>query len=184
MYMNWHVNSISLKAWTRLNLLRALKFRVRNHWKIIHLIHSNIAWIYWFCMGQLLIRIKGTVRSNHTRSSKNCLRFNQTLQHWKTLCWLGCESLESRRNKHNLVLFYKILLGLAPAYFSDLLPLLVQETASFNHRNSGNIQNYRPRPNLFLNSYFPSKYLNGMIFQMAQKMHLLWPHSNIYSTEI
>ena len=36
------------------------------------------------------------------------------------------------------------------------MPPLVQDTTSYNLRNSDNIQNYRARSNLFLNSFFPS----------------------------
>ena len=35
-------------------------------------------------------------------------------------------------------------------------PPLVQETTTYNLRNSDNVQNYRARFNLFLNSFFPS----------------------------
>ena len=69
---------------------------------------------------------------------------------------LGWETLQSRRNKHKLVLLYKILHGLAPDYLSELVPPLVQETTTYNLRNSDNVQNYRAHSNLFLNSFFPS----------------------------
>ena len=36
------------------------------------------------------------------------------------------------------------------------MPPLVQDTTSYNLRSSDNIQNYRVRSNLFLNSFFPS----------------------------
>ena len=38
---------------------------------------------------------------------------------------LGWESLQTRRNKHKLTTFYKIMHGLAPTYLSDLIPLLL-----------------------------------------------------------
>ena len=45
---------------------------------------------------------------------------------------LGWESLQSRRNKHKLIIFYKIMHGLAPDYLRDVLPPLVHETTSYN----------------------------------------------------
>ena len=69
---------------------------------------------------------------------------------------LGWESLQSRRNKHKLVIFYKILHGLTPDYLFDIVPPTVRETARYNLRNSEHIQNYRASTNLFLDSFFPS----------------------------
>ena len=61
-----------------------------------------------------------------------------------------------RRNKHKLVIFYKILHGLTPDYLFDIVPPTVRETARYNLRNSEHIQNYRASTNLFLHSFFPS----------------------------
>ena len=69
---------------------------------------------------------------------------------------LGWESLQSRRNKHKLVVLYKILHGSAPNYLADLIPPTVQETTRYSLRNSDHIQNYRTNTNLLLDSYFPS----------------------------
>ena len=69
---------------------------------------------------------------------------------------LGWESLQSRRNKHKLVVLYNILHGSAPNYLADLIPPTVQETTRYSLRNSDHIQNYRTNTNLFLDSYFPS----------------------------
>ena len=69
---------------------------------------------------------------------------------------LGWESLKKRRNKHKLVIFYKILHGIAPSYLLDIVPPLIQDSTTYNFRNAGNIQNYRVHTNLFSNSFFPS----------------------------
>ena len=69
---------------------------------------------------------------------------------------LGWESLKKRRNKHKLVIFYKIIHGIALTYLSDIVPPLIQDTTTYNLRNAGNIQNYRVHTNLFSNSFFPS----------------------------
>lgn len=69
---------------------------------------------------------------------------------------LGWDSLQSRRNKHKLVVFYKILHGNTPNYLLDLVPPTVQETSRYSLRNSDHIQNFRTNTNLFLDSFFPS----------------------------
>ena len=53
------------------------------------------------------------------------------------------------------ILLYNYLHDLAPNYLSELVPLLVKETATYNLQNSDNIQNYRAHSNPFLNSFFP-----------------------------
>ena len=65
---------------------------------------------------------------------------------------LGRETLQERRSKHKLVIFYKILNGLTPEYLSDLMPPLVSD----NLLNSDNVQSIRARTNIFFNSFFPS----------------------------
>ena len=69
---------------------------------------------------------------------------------------VGWDSLQSRRNKHKLVIFYKILNDLTPNYLSDCLPPLVHETITYNLRNSNDIQTLHANTNLFYNSFFPS----------------------------
>ena len=69
---------------------------------------------------------------------------------------LGWESLQKRRNKHKLVIFYKILHGIAQTYLTDIVPPLIQDTTTYNLWNAGNIQNYRVHTNLFSNSFFSS----------------------------
>ena len=69
---------------------------------------------------------------------------------------LGWNSLQSRRNKLKLTIFYKIMNGLKPTYFSDLLPPLVHETTSYNLRHSNHIQTVHANEKLFFNSFSPS----------------------------
>ena len=78
------------------------------------------------------------------------------MQYPKLLAELGWETLQERRSKHKLVIFYKIINGLTPSYLSDLIPPLVSDTNPYNLRNSDNIQPFRTRTNIFFNSFFPS----------------------------
>ena len=74
----------------------------------------------------------------------------------KLLSDLGWESLQNRRNKHKLIIFYKITNGLAPNYLLDLVPPIIQETSNYNLRNADEIQTLHARTNLYYNSFFPS----------------------------
>ena len=66
------------------------------------------------------------------------------------------ESLQERRNKHKLIILYKIINGLTPQYLQDTLPQLVQETTRYDLRNFNDIRNPGANINLFFNSFLPS----------------------------
>ena len=70
----------------------------------------------------------------------------------KLLAELGWETLQERRTKHKLVIFYKIVNGLTPDYLSDLVPSLVGDSNPYSLRNANDIQSIRARTN----SFFPS----------------------------
>ena len=74
----------------------------------------------------------------------------------KLLSELGWETLQERRAKHKLIIFYKIINGLTPDYLSDLLPPIVQDNVTYNLRNANNMRSLRARTNLYFNSFFPS----------------------------
>ena len=69
---------------------------------------------------------------------------------------LGWESLQARRTKHKLIIFYKIINGLTPEYLQSLIPPMVQNTTSYNLRNSSDLRNIQARTNIFYNSFLPS----------------------------
>ena len=74
----------------------------------------------------------------------------------KLLSELGLDTLQSKRDKHKLVIFYKIMNGLTPDYLRDLVLPLVQEASNYNLRNSDHIQTFHANTNLFYNSFLPS----------------------------
>ena len=49
---------------------------------------------------------------------------------------LGWESLSSRRRKHKLVMFYKMINGLCPDNLAEMVPERVSHISSYNLRNS------------------------------------------------
>ena len=69
---------------------------------------------------------------------------------------LGWESLQARREKHKLIIFYKMVNGLTPEYLQSLIPPIVQNTTTYNLRNSSDLRNVHARTNLFYNSFIPS----------------------------
>ena len=153
-----HVKNISEKAWTRLNLLRALKFRVsRTSLEKMYMAfvrplleYSDAVW------DNCSLETKKQLDAIHVEAARIITGATKLCSIEKLFFDLGWESLQSRRNKHKLVIFYKILHGLTPDYLFDIVPPTVRETARYNLRNSEHIQNYRASTNLFLDSFFPS----------------------------
>jgi hypothetical protein len=64
------------------------------------------------------------------------LRCNSSRQ--KLYHELGWETLENRRNNHKLILFYKILNGLTPAYLYELVQPYLPRQSGYNLRNENN----------------------------------------------
>ena len=62
---------------------------------------------------------------------------------------LGRETLQARRAKHTLVILYKIINGLAPEYLQTLVTPIVQNTTSYNLRNSNDLRNVPAHTILF-----------------------------------
>ena len=68
----------------------------------------------------------------------------------------GWESLTSRREKHKLVLFYKMINSLAPEYLSSPVPPTVGNISQYNLRNETNLQTIPARSQQYYNSFLPS----------------------------
>ena len=66
---------------------------------------------------------------------------------------IGWETLETRRRKHKLVLFYKMFYNLSPLYPSSLVPPLVQNSSRHSLRNSNNVQTVVSNTNEYFHSF-------------------------------
>ena len=151
-----HVVNISEKASIGLNLMKALKFRVSR---------KSLEKIY-FAYIRPLLEYSDVVWDNCSTATKkqlDAIHFDaaRIISGATKLCSidklfseLGWESLQTRRDKHKFIIFYKILHGSAPNYLADLVPPLVQNISSYNLRNSDHIQNFPANTNLFRNSLF------------------------------
>ncbi len=64
------------------------------------------------------------------------------------------ESLDSRRRKHKLILFYKMKNNMTPVYLTNLIPDQTQHR--YRLRNDNDIPLIHARTNLYQNSFLPS----------------------------
>jgi hypothetical protein len=72
---------------------------------------------------------------------------------------LGWEPLEARRDKHKLILFYKIVNGIAPQYMYDLIIPFLRTDHRYSLRSSGN--NYCLPLCRTTSYYYLTYYMNG-----------------------
>ena len=68
----------------------------------------------------------------------------------------GWETLETRRKKHILTLFYKIYNNISPTYLSSLVPPLVQNASNYSLRNADDTRTIYARTSQYNNSFLPS----------------------------
>jgi ribonuclease P/MRP protein subunit RPP40 len=61
-----------------------------------------------------------------------------------------------KRNRNNLIMFYKIYHGITPNYLHDILPPTILRRTNYPLRNSNNISLIPCHTTLFQNSFFPS----------------------------
>ena len=73
------------------------------------------------------------------------------------ICWArtGWGTLDTRRKKQKLTLFYKMAHNLNPHYLTSLTSSIVTETSSYNLRNSNDIRTVLPRTSQYFSSFLP-----------------------------
>ena len=153
-----HINEISSKAWIRLNLMRTLKFRICRK-SLEHMYHTFIRPLLEYCdvvWDNCSAENKKQLESIHVEAGRIITGATKLCSIERLFKDLGWESLQSRRNKHKLIIFYKILNGITPDYLSELVPPMIHETTRYNLRNSNDIQTMHANTNLYYNSFFPS----------------------------
>ena len=69
---------------------------------------------------------------------------------------IGWESLQTRRTKHKLILFYKMVNGLSPPYLTQLVPQTISSQTPYPLRNRDDINVPFSRTNTYFNSFIPS----------------------------
>ena len=153
-----HLDYIKAKAWSRINIMRKLKFKLdRRSLQTIH-----------FSFIRPLLEYADVVWDNCTQYEVNDLEKIQT-EAARTvtgatklasinslLSETGWETLSSRRKKHKLQLFYKMQNNLSPNYLSSLVPPTVGSTSTYPLRNSKNLHTIRTNSQLYSNSFLPS----------------------------
>ena len=151
---DFHLRSIIEKAWQRMGILRHLKYKLDfNSLQTIYfafirplLEYGDVVWdnLYQYQKDEL-----DKIQNEVARIVTGCTKLVSIVDLNKESGW---ESLGERRRKHRLILFYKMVNGLAPEFLSSLVP--VANRPVYNLRNTQNLQNIACRTNLYKNSFF------------------------------
>ena len=96
------------------------------------------------------------LESIHTEAARiitGATKLCSTDRLFKDLDW---ETLQNRRRKHRLLLFYKMFHRLTPDFLSELLLSLVHQNNPYSLRNANDTQTLHARTNLL--QFFSSSY--------------------------
>ena len=157
---NWHqqIDMIKSKAWARINVMKRLRYLLdRKSLEIIYisfirpiLEYADVVWDNCAAYQKQELEL---VQHEAARIVTGCTRLVSIRLLYNEVGW---ESLESRRSKHKLILFFKMVKGLTPDYLSRLTPQSVGERSARALRNSSNLTGIRTRSALYNNSFLPS----------------------------
>ena len=153
-----HIEDIVKKAWQRINIIRAFKFKLDR---------ASLERMY-ISFVRPVLEYGGPIWDNCSKEDKSKIESVQIeamriVTGATKLCSIaklyddtGWETLQRRRYRQKLLIFYKMLHGLGPAYLNNLVPPLVQQHSRYLLRNARNISTLQCNSNLFYNSFLPS----------------------------
>jgi hypothetical protein len=153
-----HIDYIKSKAWKKLNIMRRLSFQLDR--KALEVIYLSFV--------RPLLEYGDVIWDNCTNNEKDdldkiqieaariCTGATKLISLNKLSSEIAWESLQSRRTKHKLIVFYKMVNNVSPVYLSELVPGTVSNNVSYNLRNSQNIHVPFCRTSLYQNSFLPS----------------------------
>ncbi|MCW4285900.1 MAG: reverse transcriptase domain-containing protein [Candidatus Thiodiazotropha taylori] len=153
-----HITYIKEKAWTRIYTMRKLKFQLDR---------KSLETIYTVFIRPIL-EYGNEIWDNCTQYEKDELEKIQIeaariatgttklVSIENLYSEIGWETLETRRNKQKLTLFYKMINHLTPLYLSTLIPSTISESTRYALRNANDIRTINTRTNQYYNSFLPS----------------------------
>ena len=134
----WHhqIQYIKDKAWTRINTMRKLKFKLdRKSLEIIYtaFIRPILEYgdVVWDNCAQYEKDELEKIQHEAARIAIGTTRLISINNLYNEIKW---DSLQKRRNDHKLSLFFKIKNNLTPTYLSSLVPESVGQTSRYNLR--------------------------------------------------
>ena len=151
-----HIDYVKEKAWTRINAMKKLKFDFdRKSLETVYLTFIRpileYADVVWDNCTQYEKNELDKIQNEAARIVTGTTKLVSIRALYEEVKW---DTLEERRRKHKLALFYKMVNGLSPPYLSSLIPL--PRASSYNLRNTNDIQTIHARTDQYYNSFLPS----------------------------
>ena len=153
---NAHIIRIIDKARKRLTLFFRLKYKLSRN-TLVRLYKAMVRPILEYgCVifDNCTIDLAKSLESVQYEAARICLGALKRTPRHLLLNELGWPTLATRRKYFKLILFYKMVNRLTPAYLSDLVPFDVQPTV--NVRNRRSLRQIKFTSNRFGNSFLPS----------------------------
>ena len=153
-----HINYIKDKAWTRINIMRRLKYKLdRKSLESIYISFIRPLLEYgdtiWDNCTQYEKYELDKIQNEAARIATGATKLVSLTNLYKEIGW---ESLSKRRSNHKLTLLYKMINHLTPIYLSSLIPAQVSSASRYNLRNAHSYQTIRARTNQYRDSFLPS----------------------------
>ena len=131
-----HFEHIKAKAWAWINVVRKLKFQLdRKSLQIIYFSFNRLLLEYGDEAARIVIGATKLVSISSLLSET------------------GWEPLASRRRKHKLILFFKMIYGYCPGYLCSLVSQTVRSAPSYSLRNAANLQTIHSNTQQYFNSF-------------------------------
>lgn len=158
--LSWsnHISNIYLKASKKLNILKSLKFKLNRSTLAIFykcFVRPNFEYadVIWDNCSEFDSQLLEDLQYDAAKVVTGAMKGTSRSDLLNELAW---EDLLSRRRRHKLILFYKIINGFAPSFLLDLLPPLVSTRSRYPLRSADKFSLMPARTNRFSNSFFPS----------------------------
>ena len=167
-----HVTALAAKVSNLISCLKSYKYRfTRKTLEILYksfvLPHFDYGDIIWDNCSETLSTILENLHLEALRTISGSVRGTS---HQKLYNETGFTTLKERRNRHKLIQYKKIALGLCPNYLSNLLPPLVSQVNPYHRRNPLVRTVPRSKTETYNRSFFPStsKLWNDLSLNMLQ----------------
>ena len=153
-----HINDIVVKVSPMINCLRSLKYRLKR--KTLQTLYSSfILPIFDYCdyiwinctKSQELI-----LEKLHLYALRTICGSVRGVSHSKIYSETGFTSLSDRRKTHQMCVFHEMFYNRTPNYLSDLIPLNLSSTTTYDTRSTNILQMPLCRTETYRNSFLPS----------------------------
>ena len=153
-----HIDYITSKAWTILNIMRKLKFILDR--QSLEIIYSSLirpvlkyADVVWDNCTQYEINALEKIQIEAARIATGATKLISLDILYRETGW---ESLEKDDINISYVSFFQMNTGVSPNYLSSLIPASVEDSTTYNLRNANNFRHTLSRTQLYYRSFLPS----------------------------